>query len=126
MPPARPRRGGSRALVVALLALAPAACRPAHADDGCLSIDQAQARMAERGYRHVATLTGSPLAAAVRMYRTVAPGDPTAFDFALVFTDPAEGGGALLLGRHTCIGPRAAWPKRLWPSVERQVLGEPA
>lgn len=126
MSPARLRRGGRAALVAALLAALPAACQPAHAADACLSVDQAQARMAERGYRHVATLTGAPLAAAIEMYRAVAPGDATAFDFALVFEDPREGGGALLLGRNTCIGPRAAWPKRLWPSVERQVLGAPA
>jgi hypothetical protein len=124
MPPARLRRGGLSALVAALLALTFAGL-PARAED-CLSIDQAQAAMAGRGYRHIATLTGAPLLSAVRMYRAVAPGDETAFDFALVFDDPAEGGGALLLGRNICVGPRAAWPKRLWPSVARQVLGEPA
>lgn len=124
MPPARLRRGGPLAFVATLLALAFASL-PAHAEE-CLSIDQAQAAMAARGYRHIATLSGAPAASAIRMYRAVAPGDATAFDFALVFDDPAEGGGALLLGRNICVGPRAAWPKRLWPSVARQVLGEPA
>lgn len=127
---ARPRRRGGRgARCALLLALSPFGCSlPAPAGDAppdCLSIDRAQALMAESGLRHVATLDGLTLAAPVAMFKAVAPGAEMGFDVAMVFDDPRFGGGALVLARHTCVGARAFWPARLWPSVRRQILGEP-